>query len=213
MMPYRLWPSATSQVVVLGAVCLAMMTFLPIGFAQGQGVPELPPGAVRLVSHARHGSQVAICAEEAGPPIEQGAHVIPRTRVWVHDGVEMRQVGTPLGTCDPAWSPDGTRVAVVAPNGLWLLSADLRKTMHLFDTVRGDLPSDGQTRQTVSGLEWAPDASRLAFLVGTGATSWVEIVDATNGHVIHSSDPETYEFAWGSDSRSIIFGSRVVRLP
>ncbi len=212
-MPYRLQPSATSPVVVLGAVCLAMMTSLPIGLTQGQRVPELPPGAVRLVNHARHGSQVAICAEEAGPPIEQGVRVIPRTRVWVYDGVEMRQVGTAPGTCDPTWSPDGTRVAVVAPNGLWVLSADLRKTMHLFDTVHGDLPSEGQTRHTVTGLKWAPDASRLAFLVGTGATSWVEIVDATTGHVIHSSDPETYEFAWGTDSRSIIFGSRVVRLP
>ena len=212
-MSYRLWPNATSQVVVLGAVCLAMMTSSPIGFTQGQGVPELPSGAVRLVSHARHGSKVAICAEEAGPPIEQGARLIPRTRVWVFDGAEMRQVGTALGTCDPAWSPDGKRVAVIAPNGLWLLSADLRQTIHLVDTVRGDLPSNGQIRHTLSGLQWAPDASRLAFLVSTGATSWVETVDARTGRVIHTSDPETYEFTWGADSRSIIFGSRVVRLP
>lgn len=177
------------------------------------GLPELPSGAIRLVSHDRHGARVAMCGEEPGPPLEQRGRLVPRTRVWVDDGIKTRLVGTAPGTCDPAWSPDGEHVAVVAPNGLWVLSADLSQTMHLVDTRHSEDPGDELAHRTLSSPQWAPDASRLAFLVGSGATSWVEAVDARTGRVIHTSDPETYEFAWGADSESLSFGSRVVRLP
>jgi hypothetical protein len=39
--------------------------------------------------------------------------------------------------------------------------------------------------------QWVPDASRLVFFVRLGATSWVEVVDARTGLVIHTSDLET----------------------
>jgi dipeptidyl aminopeptidase/acylaminoacyl peptidase len=177
------------------------------------GLPELPSGAIRLVNHARHGSKVAMCAEAPGPPLEQSGRLIPRTRVWVDDGITARLVGTAPGTCDPAWSPDGERVAVVAPNGLWVLSADLSQTMHLVDTRHSQAPGDELAHRTLSSPQWAPDASRLAFLVSSGATSWVEAIDARTGRVVHTSDPETYEFTWGADSKSLHFGPRVVRLP
>ena len=177
------------------------------------GLPELPSGAIRLVSHDRHGIRLAMCGEEPGPPLEQSGRLVPRTRVWVNDGIKTRLVGTAPGTCDPAWSPDGEQVAVVAPNGLWVLSADLSLTVHLVDTRHSEAPGDEVSHRTLSSPQWAPDASRLAFLVSSRATSWVEAVDARTGRVIHTSDPETYEFAWGVDSESLSFGSRVVRLP
>jgi len=136
-----------------------------------------------------------------------------RTRVWVDDGTKMRLVGTAPGTCDPAWSPDGERVAVVAPNVLWVLSSDLSQTVYLVDTRHSQAPGDELAHRTLSSPQWAPDTSRLAFLVSSGVTSWVEAVDARTGRVVHTSDPETYEFAWGADSESLYFGPRVVRLP
>ena len=154
-----------------------------------------------------------MCGEEPGPPLEQGGRLIPRTRVWVDDGIKTRQVGMAPGTCDPVWSPDGERLAVVAPNGLWVLSADLSLTMHLVDTRHNEAPGDELAHRTLSSPQWAPDASRLGFLISSGATSWVEAVDARTGRVIHTSDPETYEFVWGADSESLHFGPRVVRLP
>ena len=175
--------------------------------------PALPAGAVRLVNFDRRGARVAVCAEEPGPPIERDDRLIPRTRVWVDDGVETRRVGTAPGTCDPAWSPNGESVAVVAPNGLWVLSADLSVTIHLVDTERSRAADDEPASRTLSSPQWAPDASRLAFLVSSGVTSWVEAVDARTGRVIHTSDPDTYEFAWGPDSGSLHVGSRVVPLP
>ena len=209
-MSYGHWLSAPMRAVTLGAACLAGVSG-PIHAEQASSVPKLPPGSARLVNYARHGSRVAICAEEPGPAVERGTGVTARTRVWVHDGATMRQVATAPGTCDPAWSPDGDRVAVVAPNGLWVFSADLRATMHLVDTAGDDPPSGGN--QTLSGPKWAPDASRLAFVVSSDTTSWVETVDARTGLVVHTSDPETHEFAWGADSQSIVLGSQVVRLP
>ena len=175
--------------------------------------PELPPGAVRLVSVARHGDRVAVCAEEPGPAIEHGTREMPRTRVWVNDGVENRQVGTAPGTCDPAWSADGERVAVAAPDGLWVLTADLGVTIHLVDTRHSDAPGDEAAHRILSAPLWAPDGSRLAFKVSNNATSWVEAVDALTGERVYMSEPETYEFSWGDDSTSLRFGSRVGRLP
>ena len=189
------------------------------GAASRARPPELPSGAVRLVNHARHGARVAVCAEEPGTPIEvqqeneQDERLIPRTGVWVHDGVETRKVGIPPGTCDPAWSPGGERVAVVAPNGLWVLSADLSVTIHLVDTGRSEAADVEPASRSLSSPRWAPNGSRVAFLVSSGGTSWVEAVDARTGRVLHTSDPDTHEFAWGLDSGSLHFGSRVVRLP
>ena len=181
--------------------------------AEDPGPPSVPPGAVRLVNYARHGKLVAICAEEPGPAIERGGRLISRTRVWVQEDTNVRQVATAPGSCDPAWSPEGDRVAVAAPDGLWVLSSDLRVTIHLVDTRHTESPANEFDPRTLSKPQWAPDASRLAFLVSNGGTSWVEVVHARTGEPLYNSEPETFEFAWGVDSRSLRFGSRVARLP
>ena len=177
------------------------------------GAPPLPAGAIRLINFARHHDRVAICAEEPGPAIDQGDRSVPRTRVWVHDGTRVRQVATAPGTCDPAWSPDGRHVAVAAPDGVWILSSDLRSTTHLVDTRHTETPANEFDHRTVSQPRWAPDASGLAFVVSNGGTSWIRVVDARTGETIYTSEPETYEFSWGADSASLHFGTRVVRLP
>ena len=177
-----------------------------------RAIPELPPGAVRLVSFARKEDKVALCAEEPGGPLEYGARHIERTRVWVDDGKRLRQVGTAAGSCELAWSPDGNRVAVISPDGLWVLSSDLRLTMHLVDTRHRDSPGDEGAHRTLSRPAWSPDGLFLAFVVSTGETAWVQAVHGRTGTTVHTSIPETYDFSWASDSLSLHLGSRVERL-
>ena len=200
---------------LMPSVALAQSQDSGTGFSDedSPGQPPLPPGALRLVNFAWDNGRVAICAEEPGPPVEQGARLFPRTRVWVRDATAMRQIATSAGTCDPAWSPDGQFLAIVAPDGLWKLSGDLQLTSHLVDSRHSEVPANEFDHRVFAAPQWAPDGSAVAVLVSNGATGWVEVFDARTGGTLYSSEPETYEFTWESDSVSLRFGSRVIRLP
>ena len=201
--------------IVLTSITLAQSQDLGTGFTDedSPGPPPLPPGALRLVNFTWDNGRVAICAEEPGPPVEQGTRLFPRTRVWVRDATAMRQIATSAGTCDPAWSPDGQFLAIVAPDGLWKLSGDLQLTSHLVDSRHSEVPANEFDHRVFAAPQWAPDGSAVAVLVSNGATGWVEVFDARTGGTLYSSEPETYEFTWESDSVSLRFGSRVIRLP
>lgn len=174
--------------------------------------PKVPPGAVRLVNFDRHGDHVAVCAEEPGPAVERGSRTVPRTRVWVGTGGQMRQVATEVGSCDPAWSPQGTHVALAAVNGLWVLSRDLTTTTHLVNTTQKSQVNEFDDR-FITKPAWSSDGARIGFLVSNGGTSWVAVVDAKTGEQRYKSDPETYSFRWEPGARALRLGATVVEVP
>jgi TolB protein len=86
-----------------------------------------------------------------------------RAQVWTFtlpNGPWQQLTDSPDGAYDPAWSPDGTRLAYVVRHGgrhdLWLMGAD----------------GANQTPLTASGAArapcWSPDGKWLAFLCGEG---------------------------------------------
>lgn len=212
---WRIHPLAAAFVVCCAAASApaAQSPGRSSGSHAGSTSAAVPPGALRIVAVARYGQRAAICAEVPGPPVERAGHRFRRTRVWVRDGAALRRVALGPGVCDPAWSPQGDRLALAAPDGLWVLSPDLRRTTHLVDVRRPAAAPDGREYRVLRGPQWSPDAAALAFVATNGRTTWVEVADARTGERRLVSELETHAFVWEADSRALRLGSRVVRLP
>ncbi|MCA1560968.1 MAG: hypothetical protein LC804_12115 [Acidobacteria bacterium] len=180
--------------------------------------PAPPRGAVRLVNYDRHGSKVAMCGEMPAAEAQlmmRNARRIPPTQVWIDDGGTIRKVVTGLGACDPAWSPDGARLALTAPDGVWVIRTAADVGERLVDASRQGPadPSNEFDYVSFSKVRWAPDGTRLAFVASNGGTSWIEVVDAASGDRLFRSEAGTSSFTWGADSRSLDLGGRTAKVP
>jgi len=126
---------------------------------------------------------------------------------------QARQLGSTPGSCDPAWSPDGTRLAVVTVNGLWTYSPELDEPRQLSEARVPRQPKDEFDYTAFARPRWSPDGLRIAYIVTNGATSWVEVVAVATGRTLYRSDQDTYSFEWTVDPRVLKVGPRQVRLP
>jgi dipeptidyl aminopeptidase/acylaminoacyl peptidase len=171
----------------------------------------LPPGAVSLINQDRHGSRVALCAETGEPAIQKGSKRIRGTAVWVGEGANLRRVRAGLGACDPAWSPDGRRLAVTADEGLWVFAANSADG-HLRVESRLPLGSIESNYRVFSSPRWSPDGMLVALLVSNKGTSWVEVFEANSGRLFYTSPPENYTFSWNS-ARDLKLGDSEIHLP
>ena len=122
--------------------------------APADAPPRLPPFAGTLVNFdRREGELTAACALAlGGGETKRGARAVPNTHVWVFEREIMRELGSSPGTCDPAWAPDGSRLAVVTPNGLWTYTPTLDDPRQLAET---SLPAEPAGRERLHGVREA----------------------------------------------------------
>jgi gamma-glutamyltranspeptidase len=104
----------------------------------------------------------------------------------------------PSGMRDPAWAPDGKRLAVVILDRIWTTSADGRDGREL-------------TRLAASEREpaWSADGKRIAFVADPGEGFDLFVVDARGGapeRVLHLDGDERSP-SWTPDGR-IVFAHR-----
>ena len=156
------------------------------------------PGASWQTLAARAGepddSQVSAEPETVGMLAYATAGEGQRTEVFSvrTDGSERRQLTT-SGGYDPAWSPDGTRIAFQRRNAIWLMNA-----------------SGGQQERLVRGFSpaWAPDGQRLSYVCNEGIDLCsISLQDGTVTIIVtHSEDwPAVANSTWSPDGTSIAF--------
>lgn len=106
----------------------------------------------------------------------------------------------------PVWSPDGRRIATVAP-GRGVLIADLDG-----DTRLVEIGAAYGLREGGLGLAWSPDGSHVALLVPSSADAavvWMVPADAGEAHLLTDANGDTFrttagELSWTSDGRSVV---------
>lgn len=147
------------------------------------------------------------------------------------DGAHLRRLTTSHRAAEPAFSPDGSRIAYVDEGGIWVMgrngtgkrfvaaladpavesrpawSPDGKQLAFAsYDTLYVAPSSGGSARRIAAGTNpaWSPDGRRIAFIdtqKGIPARIWVAAVDGSGARAITPRGPMPSHLAWGPDGR------------
>ncbi len=123
------------------------------------------------------------------------------------DGSHLHTLANSDGQLEPAWSPDGTQIAVVGSTGLSVIDAD-GNTRRRLDDCGADHPA------------WSPDGTQIVFgciARETGQTLGLYVIDATRGRakLLYQPNPDgpitsgevtqALDPTWSPDGATILF--------
>jgi TolB protein len=174
---------------------------------------------VELRSDRNHAPTVATTSERSPVAISDYAIVFSSAQSDSLDQVELAAVsaaggpvfalttlGGGLGAAEPAWSPDGRRLAFDGGSAE-IIHAFAGECAIYITTLDG-----GSTVQVTRGLRsaspsWSPDGERLVYVEDQGQALAVVDTDGTDRHVI-SRDRGYYQLpTWSPDGNTIAFQS------
>ena len=157
--------------------------------------------AIGGVSWSPDGTQLAV-----GGLYQEGArvHIIALSTVGAERAATARDSAaaapvplTTFDSWDPVWSPDGTRIAVASPRGLYTLEPDGRNLQRL----------NVQPAQTP---QWSPAGDQIGFLSAwnnAAGKSSLWAVDSAGGKAVRRTPPEqdVVAFTWLPDEMGVAY--------
>jgi dipeptidyl aminopeptidase/acylaminoacyl peptidase len=146
-----------------------------------------------------------------GAPRGAGVDANHDVYVVARDGTGLRRVTTDAGyDGQPAWSPDGRRLAFVSTRAghadVYTMAADGGDVRRLTDARVADPPA-GSGNSAVRPA-WSPDGAQLAYTVGVNGRSgvWVMRADGTAKRALGpDAGADDFDPAWTPDGERVAF--------
>jgi Tol biopolymer transport system component len=88
---------------------------------------------------------------------------------------------SPIGVQEPAWAPDGKRIAVSYLDRLWTMTPDGKQARAIFQDLTASRPQDPGDSVIEREPAWSADGSRIAFAADKGNGFDVFVVAIKNG--------------------------------
>jgi Tol biopolymer transport system component len=108
------------------------------------------------------------------------------------------------GDFDPAWSPDGSRIAFASSGRV---KVDVLPHLYVYDLDKGTL-IELISNIPARGPSWSPDSTQLVFEMSRGQV-WILNADGSGSETIFStSQLVSFSPGWSPDGELIIFGQQ-----